>query len=106
MSCKKTMNSWSRNLQKIPPHLVEKLFQERLLEGLPTVAPQLVAARLPGGVQGHLVHSPLRGWSAHEAVKWLPGYSVAKQSAITNKVYWFSLPSPIFKRIIGSVLHL
>jgi hypothetical protein len=78
------MNSWSRNLRKIPPHLVEKLFQERLLQGLPTVAPQLVAARLPGGVQGHLVHRPLRGWSVQGAAEWLPGYSAAKQSSGTN----------------------
>ncbi len=75
---------WSRNLRKIRLHLVEKLFQERLLERLPTVAPQLVAARLPGGVQGHLVHRPLWGWSIHGAAEWLPGYSVAKQSAGTN----------------------
>ena len=39
--------------------LIEKLLQQRLLQRLPAVAPQVVTPVPPGGGQRHLVHSPL-----------------------------------------------
>jgi hypothetical protein len=46
-------------------YLIDELLEEGLFKGLPAVAPQLVAPGLPGRVQCHLVHCPLRRRSKH-----------------------------------------
>jgi hypothetical protein len=45
--------------------LIDELLEQRLLEWLPAVAPELVAPRLAGRVQCHLVHCPLGRRSEH-----------------------------------------
>jgi hypothetical protein len=45
--------------------LIDELLEQGLLEWLPAVAPELVAPRLAGCVQRHLVHCPLRRRSEH-----------------------------------------